>query len=416
MFFFYWAGLRLYEILILLASPFNIRAKEMLVGRKNIWKEIDVKLKSINEKRVWFHVASMGEYEQARPIMEALKHSDKTIKIITTFFSPSGYNALQNDKSSDYVFYLPFDSKKNANKLIEMIQPCMAFWVKYDLWYYYIQELKSRKIPCYLLSAAFRSNQIYFKPYGLFFKSILQNFTQIFTQNIQTNKLLSTIQVNSIFSNDTRFDRVLKSVNILENIPEIEKFKSDSLLIVAGSSYEIEEIILSDFFAQNKLNIKLIIAPHFVEKNRILEIENNFLNQTIKWSEYKISHNDNDRKILILDCIGLLSKVYRYADFALIGGGFTHGGLHNILEAAAFGVPTFFGPKINKFPEASDLVYTHGAIVVNDAFEFKLEINNLINNPEALYQVSNKAKTYIQHNSGATQIVMEYLSNNAIYP
>lgn len=409
---FYRIGLFAYSMLLHIASAFNVRAKKMLEGRKNQWEIIEKKLSNASKKMIWFHVSSLGEYEQARPIMEAIKIKLPNHQITTTFFSPSGYDVLKNDKASDYIFYLPFDSPSNANKLVELIKPEMAFWVKYDLWYYYIQALHKNKTPIFLLSASFRDKQTYFKWYGVFLKSILQKFTYIFTQNTESKELLSSIQINSIVSKDTRFDRVYRNVQQLNKLPAIAKFKNNSMLIVAGSSYSIEEQILADFLASNSVDFKLIIAPHFVDEKRIIEIENTFANQSIRWSEFEISGNDNGKKILIIDCIGLLSKIYRYADFALIGGGFKHGGLHNILEAACFGVPTLFGPEIKKFPEARDLVKFGGGSLIRSSSDFINHIKNWSENEQERKQVGQRAAHFIKDNVGATELVMNHIFNN----
>ncbi len=381
----------------------------MLDGRKNLWQNVEQKLDKDSSKNIWFHVASLGEYEQARPVMEAIKIKHPEYKIVCTFFSPSGYDVLKNDKASDCIFYLPFDSKSNAKKLVQLINPIMAFWVKYDLWHFYIQELQNNKIPIYLLSASFRSNQIYFKWYGIFFKEILQKFTLIFSQNSETKQLLNFIRIDNIISKDTRFDRVYRNVQQLHEIPAIATFKGNSLLLVAGSSYSIEEQILADFFAVNPYGLKLIIAPHFVDEKRIVEIESTFQNLCIRWSDYEVGGDDRGKKILIIDCIGILSKIYRYADIAFIGGGFKHGGLHNILEATCFGVPTLFGPEIKKFPEASELIKFGGADTVIDNHDFATKARILLENHQQRKQIGLKAAHFIKDNVGATELVMKHI-------
>lgn len=406
----YCLGLHAYKLALYLASSFNVRARKMLDGRKNLWQNIEQKLGKDSSKNIWFHVASMGEYEQARPLMEALKLKHPNHKIVTSFFSPSGYDVLKNDKASDCIFYLPFDNKSNAEKLVKLINPKMAFWVKYDLWHFYLENLNEKKVPIYLLSASFREHQIFFKWYGVFFKTILKKFDFIFTQNNQTTELLKGIGIDSIVSKDTRFDRVYRNVQQLHEIPAISSFKGNSLLIVAGSSYSYEEQILARFFTSNSSDCKLIIAPHFVDEKRIIEIENTFNKQCIRWSDYEFNGVDNGKKILIIDCIGILSKIYRYADLAFIGGGFKHGGLHNILEAACFGVPTFFGPEIKKFPEASELIKFGGADTVLDGHDFATKVGILIEKPDQRKQIGLKAAHFIKDNVGATDLVMKHLS------
>ena len=253
--------------------------------------------------------------------------------------------------------------------------------------------------------------ETYFKWYGVFFKAILQKFSLIFSQNSETKHLLKSIQVNSIVSKDTRFDRVYRNDQQLNEIPAIARFKGNSLMIVAGSSYNIEEQILANFFATNTADCKLIIAPHFVDEKRILEIENTFPNQCIRWSEYELSGNDKGKKVLVIDCIGILSHIYRYADFAFIGGGFIHGGLHNILEAACFGVPTLFGPEINKFPEAAELIKLGSSSLVQNSHEFAKQLQTWIENVEQRKQVGQRAANFIIDNIGATEIVMKHIFN-----
>jgi 3-deoxy-D-manno-octulosonic-acid transferase len=398
-----------YRLALFIASPFNLRAKKMLEARLNLWQNIEQKLSTLHDNTIWFHVSSLGEYEQARPVMEAIKLNHLEYKIVCTFFSPSGYDILKNDKASDCIFYLPFDSHLNAKRLIKIINPKMAFWVKYDLWHFYLQELHDKKIPIYLLSASFRNSQPYFKWYGVFLKSVLQKLTLIFSQNNETKLLLNSIGIGSIVTKDTRFDRVYRNVQQLHEMPAISAFKGNSLLLVAGSSYHIEEKILADFFAANTHNCKLIIAPHFVDEKRITEIESTFHNQCIRWSEYELIGEDQDKKILIIDCIGILSKIYRYADFAFIGGGFKHGGLHNILEAACFGVPTLFGPEINKFPEAEALIKVGGSKLVRDSNDFSDQLQSWIKNADERKQVGKQAANFISDNLGATELVMKHV-------
>lgn len=405
-FIFYLIAINAYQFSIWIGSLFNKRAKDFIEGRNNNIENIRILLAADSSKKIWFHVSSLGEFEQARPVMEALKVKLPLHKIIVTFFSPSGYEQMKNESIADYVFYLPFDSKKNAKELINYFNPEMVFWVKYDFWFFYLNELKNRNIKTFLLSASFRKEQIYFKGYGVFFRNILNCFTHIFTQNKVSTDLLQSIQIENVtLSKDTRYDRVYNTSQETQYLSLIEKFKAQNQLLLCGSSYPIEEKMISNFLKQNT-EIKIIIAPHFVYEERIIEIENTFSGMCLRYSNAD-ENTISSKSVLIIDSIGLLSQIYRYATIAFVGGGFVKSGLHNVLEAAAFGKPILFGPEIDKFPEALDLIKVGAAYTVANEKECKSILIELLQNKEKYLSASIAASEFIKENVGATNSVME---------
>jgi 3-deoxy-D-manno-octulosonic-acid transferase len=418
----YYFGLVLYVIstktyffIVKLFSLFNPRAKLFVQGRKNLIEKITHSFKNKNQKSIWFHVASLGEFEQARPVIEELKKIYSQHVFVVTFFSPSGYELRKNDPLVDYIFYLPNDSAKNAKKLIDAFNPAMAFWVKYDFWFFYLNRLKKLNIPIYLIDASFNSKHIYFKKYGTFYKKMLQNFTHIFTQNDESVKLLSKVQLfNSTFTGDTRFDRVYQSLLNTQKIPLIEFFKGENTLIVLGSSYRIEEIFMANYLNANKSkNLKIIIAPHFVNQNRIKEIESSFPD-SIKFSMAN-EQNIKNFSVLIIDNIGMLSSIYQYADISFIGGGFVRKGLHNILEAATFGNAIIFGNETSYFPEAGLFLKEGATIEVKNQSTFNETMNLLILNQAYRVNLGNKSQVLIKKNIGSTKKIIENIQNSVLH-
>lgn len=407
----YIIGKKVYNLLLVLISPFNTRAKNFVDGRKGLFDKIAINLKNDLRKSIWFHVSSLGEFEQARPVIEQLKIIYPNFKYIITVYSPSGYEVRKNDKIADYIFYLPNDSKKNAQKLVGLFNPEMAFWVKYDFWFFYLNELKKQNIPTYLIVASFNKNQLYFKFYGRFLQKMIQNFTFIFTQNEISVELLKNIGINhATCCGDTRFDRVYNELIKTQEIDIIKQFKGDNLLIVLGSSYLMEEKFLASFLIAFKhLNVKIIIAPHFVNESRILEIENDFKNISIRFSKLNASLLSNF-KVLVIDNIGMLNKIYKYADISFVGGGFVKKGLHNILEAAVFSNAIMYGNQIDYFPEAIDFSKTNAALIVSNQNDFNLKLNELIKNVDYREKLGRNANQLILNNVGATQKIISYIN------
>jgi len=406
---FYWLATQCYFIFIRLVSVFNRRAHLLVSGQKNLIHKIENEFIKGNKKTAWFHCASLGEFEQGKPLMEELKLLN--YQIFVTFFSSSGYLARKNDSVADAVYYLPFDSKKNAKRLIGIIKPEIVFWIKYDFWYHYLNQISKQQIPLFLVSALFRNNQLFFKPYAVFYKNILKKFNLIFCQNKQTQDLLySTGIKNALVSGDTRFDNVIrKSANSFLDIILQNFAKNSAYTIIGGSTYSSEEQMLSFVAAELPKNSKIIIAPHFVNEQRILEIKKLFNKFSyILYSDANQQTVFTDVKILIIDKIGLLTNAYKLADIALIGGGFWEGGLHNVLEPSVYGVICCFGPKISRFPEATHLVNNNLAVVINKPDDLRNFLLKMAADKALRIQKSDKIKAYVKANEGSAKRIISY--------
>ncbi|MCC7331165.1 MAG: 3-deoxy-D-manno-octulosonic acid transferase [Flavobacteriales bacterium] len=401
--FLYHILIQLYAFAVTIFSLFNYKAKLWVIGRKNLLQKIKSTVKPTDEI-VWFHCASLGEYEQAKPVIEKIKNQYNTYKILVTFFSPSGYEIRKNDSLVDYIFYLPIDTKSNAVQFIKITRPKIVFFVKYEFWYNYICQLKQNNIPTYLISGVFRENQLFFKWYGKWYKKVLSGFTHFFVQNKHSEQLLiSSGFTNVTLSGDTRFDRVYENSKNPKQLPLIEKFKDNKNLLIGGSTWKSEEEILAEYIKSNP-GQKLIIAPHTIDEKHLREIELLFQQKTLRYSLAN-EMNINTTNILIIDCIGLLSIVYQYTDIALIGGGFS-GALHNILEPASFGNAVIFGSNHQKFHEAQELISAGGGFSVNSAADFKNILEIILSN---LNQNKQNSKAFILKNTGATDLILDYL-------
>ncbi|NQU52850.1 MAG: 3-deoxy-D-manno-octulosonic acid transferase [Bacteroidetes bacterium] len=409
----YKIGIFFYSLLIRLVSPFNEKAKQFVVGRKN-WKEA---LHSQIEKEaryIWFHCASLGEFEQGRPVIEEIKQQFPEYKIVLTFFSPSGYEIRKNYDGANIVSYLPMDTKANAQAFINMVKPEKVFFIKYEFWYFYISELKNQNIPLYLFSAIFRENQHFFKntPWGKWFRKALFQFEHFFVQNKTSAELLKSIGLSNIsVSGDTRFDRVATIARAAKEIPIVNKFKGNSQLIVAGSTWKPDEELLIEFINQNK-DVKFIIAPHEVSAININRIHQLLTKPAISFSN--INENEIDLyQVLIIDSIGLLSSLYQYGNLAYIGGGFGVG-IHNILEAATFGMPIVFGPNYKKFKEAVDLTSNGGAFSITNFIELNHTLKQLTSDKKVLYNAYRISKDYVGKNVGSTKFIIKKVFNNRV--
>ncbi len=399
---------RTYFILVKLVAPFNKRAKDLVEGQKGLLQKIIANESNTQNKNIWFHVASLGEYEQGRPVMEALKHLYPNHRLVVTFFSPSGYQARQNDPLINAAYYLPFESKKNAETVCNAIAPVMAFYVKYDLWYWYIQTIKNNNVPLFLIAAQFRPNQIFFKKIGAFQRNILKAFTYIFCQNESSLNLLKTININqAMVSGDNRYDRVAQTVENQKELPFIKEFTGNHFTTIVGSSYEIEEAMVEFALQKMEQKVKFIIAPHFVNPERITAIQKRFKGNCITYSSIYNETKLEAFSVLIIDSIGLLAKLYKYGQLAFIGGGFKENGLHNSLEAAAFGTAICFGPKLKRFPEAQELVQQKIAITVNEPNDFLQILQQYANDENLTKLTAQKSFEFVQYNKGATQRVMD---------
>lgn len=401
--------IQLITFLLGIVSVFNRKVRQFVDGRAEVF---DIIKKKINpaDKVIWFHCASLGEYEQGLPIMDAVKTQFPAYKILVTFFSPSGYNIKKNSTLADCVVYLPLDTIGNAIKFISLVHPSLAIFIKYEIWPNFLFELGKNNIPSLLVSGIFRKEQIYFRTYGDFMIKALKTFSHIFLQDQRSLILLDSIDITkTTISGDTRFDRVFgqkKSNNFLAFMPE---FKGDCFCIVCGSTWLEDENILVDYINSSPKNLKFVIAPHKIESLKILSLRNKIEHATVLYTE-RTSKNLSSYKVLIIDTIGLLSRLYQYAEIAYIGGAMGKSGLHNILEPATFGVPIVIGRNFEKFPEAKQLEQLGGLFAVQNREECQTIFEQLIENPTLRMDAGKKAEDYILENTGATQKVMEYIS------
>ncbi len=411
MIFLYKTGILLYSLLIRLFALANEKARLFVNGRKN-WKENLAEKTDSGARYIWFHCSSLGEFEQGRPVIEELKQQFPEFKIVLTFFSPSGYEIRKNYPLADIVAYLPVDTKRNAKDFLDIVKPEKAFFVKYEYWYFYISELKKRKIPLFIISAIFRENQQFFKntPLGKWYRKMLYKVEHLFVQNEKSGELLNQIGIsNYTVSGDTRFDRVAAIAKSSKEIPLVEKFRGNSKLIVAGSTWKPDEELLSEFINQNP-GIKFIIAPHEVSAGNINRIHQMLKNPAISFS--KVTEPEIGRfQVLIIDSVGLLSSLYRYGNIAYIGGGFGVG-IHNILEAATFGLPVIFGPNYKKFREAVELTSEGGSFPVSDYEELRGTLTRLIGDERELKNAAEICRNYVAKNVGSTQLIIKKVFNN----
>ena len=401
--FIYNISVHLYYCAVWIASFFNKKANLWIAGRKNIF---DVLGSSIGKEDTiyWFHCASLGEFEQGRPLIEKYKVLSTKYKVLLTFFSPSGYEVRKNYTGADYVFYLPLDTPENAKRFMEIARPKAAFFIKYEFWYNYLGELKKQNIPTYLVSGIFRREQIFFQWYGTWFRDQLRSFTHFFLQNENSKKLIESIGYkNSTISGDTRFDRVWSVSEKSNPIPLVEKFKTGKHLLVAGSTWNEDEKLIGNWQLAIG-NFKLIVAPHEVNERHIQDLIGLFSNKNIIRYSKAEEKTISDFDVLVIDNIGMLSSLYKYADIAYIGGGFGKG-IHNILEAAVFGCPVVFGPNFEKFEEAKDLVELKGAFVINSTGELEQLICKIFNHHRKS-ESGLVCKNYVSSKRGATEKIM----------
>jgi len=399
-------GIALYSFAIYVASFFNEKAKFLKNGRKNIWKEIENA--NLGEDVVWLHSASLGEFEQGRPLIEKIKTDFPQYKIVLTFFSPSGYEIRKNYKEADLIIYLPADTKRNAAKFLKAINPKKVFFIKYEYWHHFFKEIKAKEIPLYVVSAIFRPSQMFFKKGGVWYRNILKSVTHFYIQDEKSAELLKSIGFeNYSVVGDTRFDRVSEIAASAPKFEEIEKIISGKKVLVAGSTWPPDEDILVEYINNSQDDFKFIIAPHEIGDDKIKTLISKLKVPYIRYTEINKVAN-KDAKVLIIDTIGMLSFIYQYADVAYIGGGFGKG-IHNILEAATFGIPVIFGPKHTKFKEAVDLLELEGGFTISNKKEFAELLSTLFYSETFIvYENSKlKAKEYVQKMSGATEFIMK---------
>lgn len=400
--------IHLYAFFIELISPFHKKARLMRLGQ---WKTNGILREKIdrNAKYIWFHASSLGEFEQGRPLIEKIKAEHPEYKILLTFFSPSGYEVRKNYGGADVVCYLPFDTPYRVKKFLDLSKPVMAIFIKYEFWDNYLSELKRRNIPVYIVSAIFRKEQLFFKWYGGMYRKVLSYFTHIFVQDDASRELLSKYGVMnvSVFG-DTRFDRVQDVYKNTKQVPMVDLFvnnnRSDNqLTMVAGSSWQQDEEVYLNYFNEHP-ELKLIIAPHEIHKDHLMHIESMLKRPSIRLSE-ATEKDIKGKSCLIVDSFGLLSSIYRYGDLAYIGGGFG-AGIHNVLEAAVYGIPVIFGPKYQKFKEARDLLKVGGAFSITDEKTFESKMEELSTYRDLLEAAGVAAGDFVKSNIGATNRII----------
>lgn len=396
--FFFTAGVRI-------VSFFHPKARAFVTGRKDVFKKLASAFSSQSSPVVWVHCASLGEFEQGRPLIELLKQEFPQLKILLTFFSPSGYEVRKNYNLADHVCYLPMDSSANAQRLVAIVKPVFVVFVKYEFWFHFTRELRSSNIPILSISSIFRREQLFFKPYGGFYRRILQAFSFFFVQSEESVRLLRSIGIQQcMLAGDTRFDRVFQVVKNGEELPIVKNFKNQQKTMVVGSCWPEDLDVLAPFINQNTM--KFILAPHEISEHFLTSIENTLGVKSIRYSAVQGKAVD-DYQVLIIDNIGMLSRLYRYGEFAYVGGAFGKG-LHNILEAACYGVPIFFGNKnYQKFQEALDLINRGGAFEVKDYLDLKQKFE-LMDMPESFLLACEVTKSYVMENLGATEKIMRY--------
>jgi 3-deoxy-D-manno-octulosonic-acid transferase len=398
---------------IQLAAGWNAKAKLWVDGRKNWQQRLQQKAANLHGARVvWMHCASLGEFEQGRPVLEKIKTQNPKIKIALTFFSPSGYEIRKDYKGADVVMYLPPDSKQNAVVFLNLVQPTLVLFIKYEFWHYYLAELKHRNIETILISGVFRNTQPFFQWWGGFHKNMLLNFSHLFVQNQSSASQLAgiNIQNNVTVCGDTRFDRVLETAHNWQPVKYIDDFCKDQFVIVAGSTWEQDELLLCTYLYDHFNHHRLILAPHEINNEHINAIRKRFPD-SICYSEIKdATQLTTEIRCLIIDSIGMLSQLYKYGTITYVGGGFSKSGIHNVLEAAVYGIPVFTGPNIQKFNEAIELKQAGALFTVNDPHSFKEILHKI-----KIEETGRVAKEYVQQKTGATGAIMQYLQEKRLF-
>lgn len=415
---FYHVFLLLYKMGIWLISPWNRKAKLWLEGRRGLFEQMRGALQGDwgAAPVVWMHCSSLGEFEQGRPVLEALRRETPNCRIVLSFFSPSGYTTKKDYAGADHVFYLPLDGQANARQFIDLVKPSLVLWVKYDYWYYFLVELRKRKIPTLLVSGVFRPDQPFFRWYGRLHRYMLESFTHLFVQTEASRVLLGKLRLTDrvSVSGDTRFDRVIEIAQGGEPLPLIAAFCGDRTVIVAGSTWEEDEEEL-DHYANTHPELRFIIAPHDIGEDRISEVERLF-RHSIRFSALEkgrrapVTGSWPEPNVLIVDNIGMLSRLYRYATITYVGGGFGDDGVHNVLEAAVYGKPVVFGPVIEKYIEAVELTECGGGLIIDSALEAEKVFDRLLANPGECRETGEASLAYVRSKKGATEKIIRYIS------
>jgi 3-deoxy-D-manno-octulosonic-acid transferase len=416
---FYHIFLLLFNTSIRLAAWFNPKAAAWVNGRRGLFEQLE---KAIDKKDrvIWMHVASLGEFEQGRPLLEKLRTQYPTHRLLLTFFSPSGFEVRKSYSGADWVFYLPMDGPSNAKRFLDITHPELVIFVKYEFWYFYLKKISYRKIPLLLVSAIFHPTMSFFKWYGGISRKMLHRFNHLFVQNEASLRLLQKIGLGAISSiaGDTRFDRVVALASTAKPIASLATFSAGSPILLAGSTWPSDEKIIAEALQHTALSsLKLVVAPHEINKQHIAQL------QTLFPDSLLLSSFDENiaaqRRVLILDSIGLLSTAYQHATFAYIGGGFKQAGIHNTLEAAVYGIPLFFGPHYHHFAEAVALVKYGGAFALTDqneaGTELSHQLNELLLNTPHYQQASEASKNFVRNNQGATAIISKFIQEKLLH-
>ena len=399
----YNAAIALYDLAVYLLFPFSRKPRKMVKGHWVVYDQLRQQREE-DAEYIWFHAASLGEFEQGRPMIEEIRRRHPDKKILLTFFSPSGYEVRKHYEGADVVCYLPFDKPRNVRKFLDLARPSMAFFIKYEFWKNYLDELRRRGIPTYSVSSVFRKDQVFFKWYGGLYRKVLHDFTCLYVQNELSRRYLGRIGVTDVkIVGDTRFDRVLEIMHRAKDLPIVEAFRGDAPVLVAGSSWQPDEELFIRYFNEHP-GMKLIIAPHVIDDLHLVDIINRLKRPYVRYSK---ATPDKAAKAdcLIVDCYGLLSSIYRYGTISYIGGGFGVG-IHNTLEAAVYGMPVVFGPKFQKFVEAKELIEVGGAYTISDYTGLETLLDRFISDKAFLDKTGDAAGHYVMSRAGATEKIL----------
>ncbi len=398
-------GIYLYLIGVAIVSRFSDKVRKMWRGERDAIRLLKEKVDP-EAQYVWFHAASLGEFEQGRPLMEQLRKEHPEYKILLTFFSPSGYEVRKNYEGADIICYLPLDTITNARRFLRAVRPVMAFFIKYEFWYNYLHILKHRQVPVYSVSSIFRPDQIFFKWYGRQYAHVLKCFTHFYVQNQVSKDLLAKIGINDVsIVGDTRFDRVLQIKEAAKQLPVVEHFVKGHKVFIAGSSWQPDEDIFIPYMNAHP-DWKMILAPHVIGEDHLQQIISKLEGRkVVRYTELSEHADPSDADVLIIDCFGLLSSIYHYGDVAYIGGGFGVG-IHNTLEAAVWDMPVIFGPNNQRFQEAQGLKACGGGLEIKDAADFESVMQRFISSDEAIAEAGKKAGAYVEQMTGATKKIL----------
>jgi 3-deoxy-D-manno-octulosonic-acid transferase len=396
-------GIWVYVGLIKLVAFANPKAKQWVKGRRNIFQNIQNTVHT-EAPIAWFHVSSLGEFEQGRPVMEAFKAKYPAYKILLTFFSPSGYEIRKNYADADYIFYLPADTPRNARRFIQIVNPTVAFFVKYEFWFHYLNQLNKKGVPTYIFSAIFRSDQLFFKWYGKWYRNMLRFFSIIYVQDEASKTLLQQIGIpHVVVGGDTRFDRVTELAQKSKSFPLIEQFSAGQKVVVAGSTWENDEELIARYLVHQP-TVKWIVAPHEIHSSHLQKIKNLFQQKALFFSEAN-EQNIQHCQVLVIDSIGMLSSIYKYGGVAYIGGGFGKG-IHNTLEAATYGIPVVFGPNYQRFKEAVDLIHQGAGFSIHDEQSFNQTVDSLWMDDLLREKAGRASRLYVDSMQGGTQKIL----------